>query len=105
MRKDNVVPLRPVDGRDGVTSVPVARRGVSSGVFRVVVGVIAASLFAAWQLVRLALVTVLVLAEPLVRIVLVPIAFLGFFVTLVFGFLMGAPHFPKWGMLAFSIGA
>jgi len=34
----------------------------------------------------------------------VPIAFVGFVVTLVFGFLGEAEGFPKWGMLAFSIG-
>lgn len=59
----------------------------------------------AWPVVRLALCSVLVLMEPLVRIVLVPIAFLGFLVTLVFGFLVGDPTFPKWGMLAFSVAS
>ena len=32
-------------------------------------------------------------------------ALLGFFVTLVFGFLIGDANFPRWGMLAFSVGA
>jgi hypothetical protein len=35
----------------------------------------------------------------------VPIAFLGFLVTLIFGFLIGDPRFPRWGMLGFSMGA
>jgi hypothetical protein len=59
----------------------------------------------AWQLVRSVICALLVLFEPLLRIVLVPIAFLAFVVTLIFGFLIGAPNFPKWGMLAFSVGA
>jgi hypothetical protein len=59
----------------------------------------------AWPVVRLALCSVLVLMEPLVRIILVPVAFLGFLVTLVFGFVAGDPTFPKWGMLAFSVAS
>lgn len=59
----------------------------------------------AWSLARLVLCTLLVLMEPLVRAVLVPIAFLGFAVTLLFGFLAGDPQFPKWGMLVFSMAA
>jgi hypothetical protein len=39
------------------------------------------------------------------RIICVPLAFLSFFVTLVFGFLLGSPGFPKWGMLLFSVAA
>ncbi len=56
------------------------------------------------ELVRLACCAVLVLLEPLLRATLVPIAFLSFVVTLIFGFLIGDPRFPRWGMLAFSIG-
>jgi len=29
---------------------------------------------------------------------------LGFLVTLIFGFLIGDPNFPRWGMLAISVG-
>tara|TARA_Y100001972_G_scaffold46453_1_gene57284 strand:+ start:1554 stop:1907 length:354 start_codon:yes stop_codon:yes gene_type:complete len=57
------------------------------------------------QLVRLVVSAVLILAEPVVRSVLVPVALLGFLVTLVFGFLIWDPNFPRWGMLAFSVGA
>ena len=59
----------------------------------------------AWQCVRLVICALLVLMEPVLRVVLVPLAFLGFVVTLLFGFAMDAPNFPKWGMLAFSVGA
>jgi hypothetical protein len=62
-------------------------------------------LFVACQVVRLACCAVLVLMEPVLRATLVPIAFLGFLVTLVFGFLIGDPRFPRWGMLGFSVGA
>jgi hypothetical protein len=59
--------------------------------------------FAAWQVVRVTICAVLVLIEPLLRITLVPLAFLSFVITLIFGFLIGAPNFPRWGMLAFSV--
>lgn len=55
-------------------------------------------------LLRWAICAALVLGEPVVRAVLVPVAFLGFLVTLIFGFVLGDPRFPRWGMLAFSIG-
>lgn len=62
------------------------------------------SVFVVWQVVRLAICAVLILTEPLLRATLVPIAFLSFVVTLIFGFLIGDPRFPRWGMLAFSVG-
>ena len=63
------------------------------------------SVFVLWQVVRMACCALLVLVEPLLRATLVPIAFLGFVVTLVFGFVIGDPRFPRWGMLACSVGA
>ena len=63
-----------------------------------------ASLLVGWQVVRLACCALLILMEPLLRAILVPIAFLSFVVTLIFGFLIGDPRFPRWGMLAFSVG-
>ncbi len=62
-------------------------------------------LYAAWQIVRVGICAVLVLIEPILRVTLVPLAFLGFIVTILFGFLIGDPRFPRWGMLAFSVGA
>jgi hypothetical protein len=61
--------------------------------------------FAVWQVLRCAICAVLVLGEPVMRAVLVPVAFLGFLVTMIFGFLIGDPRFPRWGMLTFSVGA
>ena len=58
----------------------------------------------ALQVVRIACCALLVLIEPVLRATLVPIAYFGFLVTLVFGFLIGDPRFPRWGMLAFSVG-
>ena len=61
--------------------------------------------FVALQIVRIACCALLVLIEPVLRAILVPIAYLGFLVTLIFGFLIGDPRFPRWGMLGFSVGA
>ena len=45
----------------------------------------------------------LAVLEPFVRFVLMTLATLGMFVTIVFGFLMGAEGFPKWVMLGISV--
>ena len=42
--------------------------------------------------------------EPFVRFILVTVASLGMFVTIVFGFLIGSEGFPKWFMLGMSVG-
>ena len=42
--------------------------------------------------------------EPFVRFILMTLASLGMFVTIVFGFLLGAEGFPKWLMLGMSVG-
>lgn len=76
-----------------------------SMVARWIVNVVFWTLFVAWQLVRVVICALLVLFEPIVRAVLVPLAFLSFWVTLLFGFLIGDPRFPRWGMPAFSVGA
>lgn len=75
----------------------VIGRGLGS-VFRM-------ALHAGWQVIRVAICALLVLLEPFVRMVLVSLAFLAFVLTLIVGFWMGDPRFPKWGMLAFSVGA
>ncbi|MDM0001167.1 hypothetical protein QTI24_21345 [Variovorax sp. J22P240] len=58
----------------------------------------------ALQLLRITCCALLVLIEPVLRATLVPIAYLSFLVTLIFGFLIGDPRFPRWGMLGFSVG-
>ncbi len=42
--------------------------------------------------------------EPFVRLILMTLTSLGMFVTIVFGFLIGAEGFPKWFMLGMSAG-
>ena len=42
--------------------------------------------------------------EPFVRFILMTLASLGMFVTIVFGFMIGAEGFPKWIMLLLSVG-
>ena len=42
--------------------------------------------------------------EPFVRFVLITLAMLGMFVTIVFGFLIGMESLPKWFMLGMSVG-
>jgi hypothetical protein len=46
----------------------------------------------------------LTLLEPLVRFTLTTLATLGIFVTIVFGFLLGAKNFPTWFMLGMALG-
>ena len=46
----------------------------------------------------------LAVLEPFVRFILMTVASLGIFVTIVFGFLIGAEGFPKWFMLGLSVG-
>ena len=41
--------------------------------------------------------------EPFVRFTLMTVASLGMFITIVFGFLIGAEGFPKWFMLGMSV--
>lgn len=59
---------------------------------------------ALWRGLHLGVCAFLVLLEPLLRATLVPLAFLSFVVTLVFGFVVGDPRFPRWAMLGFSVG-
>jgi len=87
----------------------IPRRGLHSCTGMRTVGSMGVSIFAvvligSWHALRLVLGTLLVLLEPLLRMTLVPLAFLSFGVTVVFGFLIGDPRFPKWGMLTFSVG-
>ena len=46
----------------------------------------------------------LAVLEPFVRFILMTVASVGMFVTIVFGFLIGTEGFPKWIMLGMSVG-
>ena len=59
----------------------------------------------AWQIALICGCAILVLMEPIVSAILIPVAHLSFLITLIFGFLIHDPHFARWGMLAFSVGA
>jgi hypothetical protein len=56
-----------------------------------------------WRLVRLPIVTLLIVLEPVVSLVLGGLALLGVLMTL-FNSLVGPPHFPTWTMLTLSVG-
>lgn len=58
-----------------------------------------------WQIVRLPVLAVLLVLEPLVSLVLAAFGFLGIVVALILKFSGDLPHFPFWTMMAFSIGA
>lgn len=45
----------------------------------------------------------LAVLEPFVRFLLMTLASLGMFVTILFGFLIGVEGFPKWFMLGMSV--
>ena len=45
----------------------------------------------------------LAVLEPFVRFTLMTLASLGMYITIVFGFLIGAEGFPKWFMLGMSV--
>jgi hypothetical protein len=56
-----------------------------------------------WLLVRLPIITLLVILEPVVALILGGLALAGVLTTLFF-VLIHAPHFPAWTMLSLSIG-
>lgn len=56
-----------------------------------------------WRLVRLPIVTLLVILEPVVSLVFGALALLGVLVTL-FNAVIRPPHFPTWTMLTLSVG-
>lgn len=87
--------------------LPVLRRDRRSRWSPLPIGalLLLAAFVVAWEVVRMAICALLVLLEPVLRAILVPLAFLGFLVTLIFGFLIADPRFPRWGMLAFSVGS
>lgn len=58
-----------------------------------------------WQVVRLPVLAVLLVLEPLVSLVLTAFGFLGIVVALILKFSGDLPHFPFWLMMGFSIGA
>ena len=104
--RGNVVYLRPADARAAkLRRLAANATDVICAVARMGGSLLALAVVGALQMVRLVLCALLVLIEPLVRVILVSIAFLSFVVTLIFGVLIGDARFPTFGMLAFSVGA
>ena len=57
----------------------------------------------AGRVVGLLIFATLAVLEPFVRFILMTVASLGMFITIVFGFLIGAEGFPKWFMFGMSV--
>jgi hypothetical protein len=66
--------------------------------------VVRSSALLAVGLLKAAVLALLVLFEPFLRLTLLPLAFGCFAMSLLFGLLLHAPGFPTWGMFALSIG-
>ena len=62
-------------------------------------------LWVLWQVVRLPVLAVLLVLEPVVNLILTAFGFLGIVVALILKLSGDLPQFPFWLMLAFSIGA
>lgn len=58
-----------------------------------------------WLIVRLPVLAVLLVLEPLVSLVLAAFGFIGIVVAVILKFSGDLPHFPFWEMMAFSVGA
>ena len=56
-----------------------------------------------WWLLRLPVVTLLVILEPVITLVFGGLALLGVLVTIFYN-LIRLPHFPTWTMLSLSVG-
>ena len=76
-------------GRDGTDLLLSSSRGL---------------LGVAWHSIRLPVFALLVVFEPIFRIVLSTLAILSAFFAFFFEYLTALVHFPFWGMLAFSAG-
>ena len=61
-------------------------------------------LWIAWQVVRLPILALLLIVEPVVRIVLSWAALLSLSCSFLFEFTGNASTFSFWGMIAFSVG-
>lgn len=67
-------------------------------------GVLAGILWLIWQAIRLPLLALLKILEPIVSTVLAAAALLGVLTALFWKFAADRPHFPFFGVLALSVG-
>jgi len=58
----------------------------------------------AWDVVRLPILSLLLIFEPIVRLVLSWLTLLAVLTAFLFKFSGAAPSFPFWGMILFSVG-
>jgi hypothetical protein len=104
--RPKVIYLRPRNARAvRLRAIVGASANVARRLQGLLVGLLCFAISVFWPLCRMVLCALLVLIEPLLRITLVPLALLGFLVTLFYGFRVDDPNFPKWGMLALSLGS
>lgn len=82
------------------SQAPDPARGVPEWLGAAVIGL----LLILWQAVRIPALALLVILEPLVRVILAGAALL-IVLTALFYRALGMPHFPFWTMLAFGIGS
>lgn len=81
------------------SGVPAAAKGEAS-----IAAVIARSvLWLAWQALRLPVFALLVIFEPVVRLLLSWLTLLAVLTAFLFEFSGAAPGFPFWGMIAFAV--
>ena len=104
--------LRQLPRRDASGFVLTARRRMDDAIgpgpaprFVVQASLVVAKvvIFVTWQLIRVVVAALFALTEPLLRVTRVPLTFLGFVSTLLFGFLRHTPGYPRWGMLTLSV--
>lgn len=103
-RRGGKVVYLPQVPRRAATGVGSCLKGAAYGIGCAMLAALRVVAFVLRRLLWFGLCALLVLLEPVLRAVLVPVAFLSFLVTLVFGFAMGDENFPRWGMMAFSVG-
>jgi hypothetical protein len=103
-RRAGKVVYLPQVPRRAATGVGLCLKRAAYGLGGAMLTALRVVAFVLGRLLWLGLCALLVLLEPVLRAVLVPVAFLSFLVTLVFGFAMGDENFPRWGMMAFSVG-
>lgn len=70
----------------------------------IALGVFAGVLWLSWQGIRLPLLALLKILEPLVSTLLAAAALLGTLTALFWRFVADRPHFPFFGVLALSVG-
>lgn len=58
-----------------------------------------------WDIVRLSVLTVLLVLEPLVSLILTAVAVFGLAAAVILQLSGNLPHYPFWGMVAFSAGS